>query len=338
MPILLSQIENQVEVAEALGEPAAQTATTANTVAETAQAAETAATTTTAATPTTPTEITDVLDTTTESIMETTSPFVTWVKSFATWDNFFKILGVVIFILILWVLYKLIVKGIKKARIPKFDNHKKDITIRFIKYTFYTIITVQILGLFGINLSGLWGAAGIAGIAIGFAAQTSVSNLISGLFVITEGSLKIGDLIEVDAIKGRVDSINLLSVRINTLDNQMVRIPNSKIIDSNLKNISYNKVRRITIDVSISYDTDMEKALEILSTAPALCPTVLQDPAPSAWFDGFGDSGINMVLASWYNEDNFLQTKNDLFMAIKKVFDKARIEIPFNKIDVSIKE
>ena len=118
----------------------------------------------------------------------------------------------------------------------------------------------------------------------------------------------------------------------------MVRIPNSTVIDSNLKNISYHKTRRLVIGVCVSYDTDMRKALDILMTAPALCPTVLKDPEPGAWFTGFGDSAINMELAVWFNEQDFRQTKNDVFIAIKKVFDDASIEIPFNQLDVKIKE
>ena len=151
-------------------------------------------------------EVSNIVESTAQSIIETTSPFINWIKSFLTWDKFFKFLGVTIFIIILWLTYKLIVKAVRKAHFPKFDDHKKEILLRFIKYLFYTIVVIQILGLLGINFSALWGAAGIAGVAIGFAAQTSVSNLISGLFVITEGSLKLGDLIEVDDIKGYVDS------------------------------------------------------------------------------------------------------------------------------------
>ena len=297
---------------------------------QTAEAAATSAVTTTAVETVKETsEVANIVESTAQSIMETTSPFINWIKSFMTWDNFFKFLGVAILVVIFWLGYKLIVKAVRKSHFPKFDDHKKEILLRFIKYLFYTIIVIQILGFLGINFSALWGAAGIAGVAIGFAAQTSVSNLISGLFVITEGSLKLGDLIEVDGIKGYVDSINLLSVRIHTFDNQMVRIPNSTIIDKNLVNISYHKVRRLTIEVSISYDTDMSKALEILKTAPALCPTVLSDPEPGAWFDGFGASGINMVLAVWFDADNFLKTKNDIFIAIKKVFDEANIVFSF---------
>lgn len=260
--------------------------------------------------------------------------FINWFKAYLTRDNIFKITNTLIIIFIIYLIYKVILNAIKKIPAEKITSQRSMFMVRFIKYTFYIIELMYILSLFGIKLSAIWGAAGIAGIAIGFAAQTSVSNLISGLFVITEGSLKIGDTIIVDGITGVVDEINLISVRIHTFDNQMVRIPNSTIINTNLTNNSFHSKRRITLTVPVSYDTDLTKALEVLSKAPALCPTILNEPAPSVWFDGFGDRGINIVVAGWFDTKNTLKTKNDLYIAIKKVLDDAQIEIPYNKLYV----
>lgn len=273
-----------------------------------------------------------------ETFVKQTSTFINWIKSFLTWNNLFKVAGAVLILFIMWIIYRCILRAVKKIPSEKTTQHRQMIVIKFIKYCFYIIVIVYVLGLFGVKLSAIWGAAGIAGVAIGFAAQTSVSNLISGLFVLTEGALKVGDTIIVGDVTGIVDTISLLSVRVHTFDNQMVRIPNSTIINSNLTNNSYHKHRRMTLNVSISYSNDMTTALEALKKAPALCPTVLQDPAPAAWFDGFGDSGINMTVAAWFKPADFLQTKNDLYIAIKKVFDEAGIEIPYNQLDVKIKE
>jgi len=272
-----------------------------------------------------------------ETFIAQTTTFVNWFKSHLTWENLFKAIGAVLILLVIWIIYRLIIRGIKKVPTEKSNDHRQMIVIKFVKYCFYIITIVYVLSLFGVKLSAIWGAAGIAGVAIGFAAQTSVSNLISGLFVLTEGALKVGDTIVVAGTTGIVDTISLLSVRVHTLDNQMVRIPNSTIINSSLTNNSYHNKRRMTLDVSISYDADMKTALEALGKAPALCPTVLQAPAPAAWFDGFGDSGINMTVAAWFKPADFLQTKNDLYIAMKKVLDEAGIEIPYNQLDVKIK-
>lgn len=271
-------------------------------------------------------------------IASKTTDFLNWCKGLITWDNFFKLLGGLILIIALWVAYRLILRGIKKSKSPKMNSHKKQMFTHFVQYAFYILIVLEVLSLLGIKLSALLGAAGIAGVAIGFAAQTSVSNLISGLFVLTEGSIKVGDAVSVGDVTGIVDEINLLSIHIHTYDNHMVRIPNSTIINSNFTNINFHKTRRITLNVSVDYSTDMKTALEALKKAPGMCPTVVADPAPAVWFDGFGESGINMTVAAWFKPADFLQTKNDLYIAIKQVLDEAGITIPFNQLDVKIKE
>lgn len=273
-----------------------------------------------------------------EEIISKTSLFMNWVKGLVTWSNLFKLLGGILVLLVMWIVYRIILKTIKKSSSAKMNSHKQQMLSHFVKYTFYILVVLEVLSLLGIKLSALLGAAGIAGVAIGFAAQTSVSNLISGLFVLTEGSIKIGDAVTVDGVTGVVDEINLLSIHIHTYDNQMVRIPNSTIINSNFTNINFHQTRRMTINVSVDYSTDMKTALEALKKAPALCPTVVSDPAPAVWFDGFAASGINMTVAAWFKPADFLQTKNDLYIAIKQVLDDAGITIPFNQLDVHMKE
>lgn len=267
-----------------------------------------------------------------------TTSLINWVKSFITWENLFKLLGTVFIIFVMWIVFRLIAKAIRRVPETRLPAQRTAVIIRFLKYIFYIIVVLYVLGLFGINLKAIWGAAGIAGVAIGFAAQTSVSNLISGLFVLTEGSIHVGDTIIVGDVTGVVDEVKLLSIRVHTFDNQMVRIPNSTIINSNLTNNSYHDKRRLTLNVGVDYSTDMKLALETLKKAPELCPTVLKDPAPAVWFDGFADSSINLVVAVWFKPEDFLQTKNDLYIAIKKVLDEANISIPFNQMDVMIKK
>ena len=271
-------------------------------------------------------------------LLSKTDSFINWVKSFVTWENLFKLIGTLLIIFIIWVVFRIISRAIRKVPETKLPAQRAAIIVKFIRYIFYVVVVLYILGLFGINLKAIWGAAGIAGVAIGFAAQTSVSNLISGLFVLTEGSIHVGDTIIVGDVTGIVDEVKLLSIRVHTFDNQMVRIPNSTIINSNLMNNSYHNKRRLTLNVGVDYSTDMRTALETLKKAPALCPTVLSDPAPAVWFDGFADSSINLVVAVWFKPVDFLQTKNDLYIAIKQVLDEAGISIPFNQLDVQIKQ
>ena len=281
-------------------------------------------------------EVSDGLKNAGSSFWEQTSSFLTWIKGFLTWENLFKLIGALIIIFIFWIIFRLIVRGIKKVPEKKLPKTRSLILIKFLRYIFYIVIVMYVLSLFGVKLSAIWGAAGIAGVAIGFAAQTSVSNLISGLFVLTEGAIKIGDTIIVDGITGVVDSINLISVTVHTLDNEMVRIPNSTIINTNLMNKSFHSKRRLTVTCPSAYGNDLQLALDTYLKAANDCETVLKDPAPAAWIDKFGDSGIDITVAVWFDPKDFLKTKSDLHIAITKEKALAGLETPFNRLDVSM--
>ncbi|MCI1209573.1 MAG: mechanosensitive ion channel family protein [Treponema sp.] len=281
-------------------------------------------------------QVNDAVQSASAVLSQTTTPFVDAFKKYFTLPFFFKLIGTILIVLIFWGIYKILVKSLSNVKSKKIKKQTIQRINRGLKYLFYIISVMYVLNFFGVNLSAIWGAAGIAGIAIGFAAQTSVSNIISGLFVTGEKALKIGDFISVDGVTGTVDAIDLISVKIHTVDNEMIRIPNSTIINTNLKNSSFFKCRRMNIHVSVSYDTDLKKALEAIKKAPDLCPTVLKEPFPQFWYEGFGDSGVNLALGIWFHGEDYYTVRNEAFIAVKKVFDDAAIEIPYNKLDVNV--
>lgn len=258
---------------------------------------------------------------------------------YLTWGNLAKLITSVVAILIFWAVYRLIRHLVKKTASKTLQKKTVSIIVKAISYCFYVLIVMYVLGLFGIKLSAIWGAAGIAGVAIGFAAQTSVSNLISGLFVVTDKAMKIGDFIEVDGISGTVDSIGIISIKIRTLDNQLVRVPNSTIIDSKLTNYSALPYRRYVFETWVDYDCDYDRAMEVAKSVPARCPTViLDDPkyAPNAVWTTQGDSGMNLNIIVWCKRENFLQTKSDVAINTLKAFNEAKINIPYNRMDITL--
>lgn len=251
-------------------------------------------------------------------------------------EKIIKFAAGLVVIILFFIIYKLIRLGLKKGAAKKFSPKTVNIFLRIFKYLFYFFIVVHVLKLFGIKLSAVWGAAGVAGVAIGFAAQTSVSNIISGIFVVTDKALKIGDLIEIGGELGTVEHVGLLAIKIKTLDGQIIRIPNSTIIDTNLKNYSTLTKRRWIFDVSLDYGTDMKKALEVLSSVPSRCANVLKDPAPGVFYDGFGDSGIVVKFAVWFDAVDLVTVKNQMYCAIHEVCKENNINIPFNRMDVTL--
>ena len=259
--------------------------------------------------------------------------------SYLTWANLAKVVTSVVAILIFWVFYRIIRHFVKKTASKTLQKKTVSIIVKAISYCFYILIVMYVLGLFGIKLSAIWGAAGIAGVAIGFAAQTSVSNLISGLFVVTDKAMKIGDFIEVDGISGTVDTIGIISIKIHTVDNQLVRIPNSTIINSKLTNYSALPYRRYVFETSVDYGSDFDKAMEAAKTVPARCPTVVLDKPeyePKVVWTTHGDSGVNLNIIVWSKREDFLQTKSDVSLNTLKAFAEANVNIPFNRLDVTI--
>lgn len=252
-----------------------------------------------------------------------------------TWANVMHVATSVLALLIFYVIYRLIKRFLKKRALVKVQPHTAVLVSKTVSYVFWALMVMYVLSLFGINLQAVWGAAGVAGLAIGFAAQTSVSNIISGIFVLSEKAMKIGDYISVGDVNGVVDSVDLLSVRVHTLDNQMVRIPNSAIINGMLVNYNYFDKRRLVFSFPVPYEVNMDEILALVSAVPASCPSVLQDPAPAAFYDGFGDDGITMKLAVWFNRADFIKVKNEVYIAIMKLCRAHGFEIPFTHLDVN---
>lgn len=198
-----------------------------------------------------------------------------------------------------------------------------------IQYTGAVILLFIVLSLLGVNINALLGAAGIVGIAVGFAAQTSMSNLISGLFLISEKPFEIGDVIKVGEYTGIILSIDLLSLKIKTFDNQYIRIPNSLLIQSELTNITRFPIRRLDIKLTVDYGTDVTKLRRLLQQIAGSNPYCLDEPEPLIVFADFRESGIEFLFGVWFHRDEFLLLKNSIMQQIKERFQAEGIEFAY---------
>ena len=198
-----------------------------------------------------------------------------------------------------------------------------------INYTGTVLVVMFVLWEFGLNPATLLGAAGIAGVAIGFASQTSLSNLISGIFLIWERPFQIGDVIEVDAHFGFVHSIDLLSVTLRTFDNKLVRIPNEILIKSTFINRTRFPIRKLDLKIGVSYDSDPAKVVRVLKEIASKNPYSLDEPEPLIIFSGFGDSSLDFVFGVWFANPDELKLRNSILQEVKERFDKEGIGFPF---------
>jgi small-conductance mechanosensitive channel len=186
----------------------------------------------------------------------------------------------------------------------------------------------------GFNLTPLLGAAGVVGVALGFASQTSVSNIISGIFLIAERPFEVNDIIQVGDITGSVLSIDLLSIKLRTLDNRFVRIPNESIIKSQVINVTRFPIRRVDVPVSVAYKENLKRVRAVLLDVAFKNPICLQEPEPLIILNGFGSSSIDFTLAVWVPRSQFLELKNRIQEEIKERFDQEGIEMPFPHVSL----
>ena len=200
---------------------------------------------------------------------------------------------------------------------------------RVVRWTLIAVVLATALNQFGVKLGAALGAAGIVGIAVGFAAQTSLSNVISGFFLLGERPFVVGDLIEVDGVTGTVDRIGLISASVRTPDNRSVRIPNEMLVKSKVSNITGNPIRRYDMEVGVSYNEDIGHVMRVLRETAEANKHCLDEPDPLILFLGFGDSSINFLLGVWMVREDYLLVRNSIAQQVQEAFKREGIEIPF---------
>src|SRR3954454_9211487 len=219
---------------------------------------------------------------------------------------------------------------------------------RSLQYAIAQVVSniVLVVGIFfvlenaGIHLAALAVFAGAVGVGVGFGLQNIASNFISGLVILAERPITIGDRVEVSGIVGQVQQIRARSTVILTNDNIAMIVPNTKFIDSPVTNWTYGDPRvRFRVPIGVAYGSDVKKVSEALIAAGRSNPHVLEDPAPSVFLKQFGESSIDFELVVWSAEMSHRPSrfKSDLNFAIEEKLREAGIEIPFPQRDVHIR-
>jgi small-conductance mechanosensitive channel len=208
---------------------------------------------------------------------------------------------------------------------------------KFFYYGLIIVVFVSILPLIGLDPSGLLLAGGITGIILGFASQNVVGNLISGIFLMIEKPIKIGDQVEIDKVSGFVTDIRIISTLIRTFDGLLVRIPNQKVFTSNITNSVSYPVRRFEIKFRISYRDDANYAISLVKNLISDEPFALLSPAPSVTVTELGESSVNLIARNWAPTTEWGTLKTNLVWAIKKTLVENGIEIPLPQQDVYLR-
>ncbi len=199
------------------------------------------------------------------------------------------------------------------------------------------IVAICLVGYVGIDTSGLAALVASVGVGAGLALNGALSNLAGGVLLILTRPFKVDDFIEAQGYTGTVEDIHIVCTKLKTPDNKVVYIPNGALSSGNIVNFSEKDIRRVDINFSIGYSDDFEKAKQLILDLITSHKKVLSDPAPLVRVSEHGASGVNIVARAWVRSSDYWDVHFDLLESVKLEFDNQGIEIPYNQLDVHLK-
>jgi small-conductance mechanosensitive channel len=254
------------------------------------------------------------------------------------------LLSIIIFIFFLIgsVLLGRFVKNALQNRILTRFEIESGLRYTLSRITYYIIVTIGLLISFqfvGIDLSSLAVIFGLLSVGIGFGLQNITNNFISGLIVLFERPISVGDRVEVGGVEGDVLEINIRSTKIRTLNNVSIIVPNQEFVGSNVVNYSHGDPSfRLDVEVGVSYASDLDKVLKALEEVATDHPGVMRNPKPQIHFKSFGDSSWDMQLRIWIPDvKKRYIIRNEINQAIVRKFNELDIEIPFPQRDLHVR-
>ncbi len=206
----------------------------------------------------------------------------------------------------------------------------------------YIIITIGVLISFefvGIDLSSLTVIIGLLSVGIGFGLQNITANFISGLIILFERPISVGDRVMVSDIEGDIMEINIRSTMVRTVNNISIIVPNSEFVSKDVVNYSHgDPTYRLDVKVGVAYGSDLDNVLKALQEVADNNDRVLKKPAPAVHLTEFGDSSWNMQLRTWIGDvKDYPEIRNELNQAIVRTFRKYNVEIPFPQRDLHLR-
>ncbi len=275
----------------------------------------------------------EITTTETATFTEILNTILTWLST--------EGVKLVIGCIVLFILFK-VINFISNRFKKGMEKKNRDKTITMVLYQIIRkglkILAILIFfGYVGIDTAGIGTAIASLGVALGLALQGSLSNLAGGIVILVLRPFKIGDWVEAQGEGGSVENIGIFYTTLVTGDNRIVMIPNGVLANGTMVNYSTKELRRVDLEFSISYDEDYEKAKQVIWEVIGKTNNILDDPKPFVRLKTHGESRISIVTRLWVKNGDYWTVYFDMMESIKTEFDKANIEIPYNQLDVHIK-
>ena len=267
-------------------------------------------------------------------------PLYTFTNENDTVTGILKIKYIILVIAVL-MLTTFVLRWLKKlltSHMPIEDRAKFTTVFSFARWLIYIIVFLVVLSSLGINVTAIFAASAALLIGVGLALQTLFQDIISGIFILVDQSVHVGDIIEIEGKVGRVEEIKLRTTRAVTIDNKVLVIPNHLYLTNSLYNWTQNgSSTRETIDVGVAYGSDVRLVEKLLIKAAKSSNLVFKQPEPRVIFTDFGESSLNFRVA-FTIEDSFNARfpKSEIRFAIDKLFREHNISIPFPQRDIHV--
>ncbi|MDG1756543.1 MAG: mechanosensitive ion channel family protein [Bacteroidia bacterium] len=205
------------------------------------------------------------------------------------------------------------------------------------RFSLRVLLLISVASILGIATTSFVAMLGAGSLAIGLALQGSLSHFAGGVVILFFKPFKVGDVIEIDGIKGTVQSITILYTMISTPDDNTAVLPNGQVANNKVLNYTKENNRRIDLSVGIAYDQDIDKAKKVISDALNAVPIILDKPEPFIGVLGFGDSSVNIAFRPYAKSVDYMEAYFAANEAVKKALDSHQIEMPFPQRDIHIK-
>lgn len=260
-------------------------------------------------------------------------------------DKFFEwainftphLISAILILLFGYYLARILSKYTSRAIIKATKDETFGVFLKNVVFAGILLLTfITALSNLGVKTTSIIAVLGTAGLAIALSLKDSLSNLASGIILVVLRRFNRGDVISVNSMVGKVDSINLFETKLTTLDNQVIIMPNSLLVSTPIINININPTRRMDLIFGIDYGSDIAKAKEILEEIFNEDSLVLKDPAPVIGVNALNASSVDLLVRFWVNTADYFQANITLPQKVKATFEQKGIEIPYNKLDINI--
>ena len=247
----------------------------------------------------------------------------------------------IVFALLIWFIGKKLISLSLKLLRKVFDRGSIDVgvvnfTMSIIKFALYAVLILMVIDELGIQTTSLITVFGSAALAVGRSLQGSLSNFAGGVLILIFKPFKVGDYIVVGNYEGTVRTIEILYTKLTTVDNKVVMLPNGTLSNSNIINVGAEDFRRLDIEMSIGYSSDLKLAKTLLNTIVNNNPAVIKDRDIKVIVKSLDESCVTLETRVWVKTEDYWDTRFTLLEEYKAEFDKNGIEIPFNQMDVHI--